>query len=115
MLIDFIIFILFVFQFILGNIFTSDIPMKVSADEIIFVIFISIIIFIMYLKKKKHYINLLIMSMIFFIIWIVDTVNLTKVILPVTYSINIICLISTFSCLIFTIYKIKRFKSIYNK
>lgn len=110
MLTNIILFFLFLFQFCLGMLYQSDIPVNFSNDEAMHIFIFSLIIFsvLTIFQKNKNYKSSLIISLIFLILWIMNAMNARG---SVT-SINITGLISSAICLIFCLDKICKKKDI---
>ncbi len=104
----FLLFLVLFLQFVLGILFKGDIPMNVNMEDFFYIGLFSIISFlIVFIKNKSLTYGIVIISLIFSILWLISLINLILYPCDKSYVIDILGLLGTISCTIFSFYKIK--------
>lgn len=102
--------ILLFMQYITTLIFKSDIPMNITNEDIICSLFIVSLIQTITMIIDKNYKNLLRILIIFFIVWLIDTIHLINFIGEKNYILNIIGIYPISINLVYCICKLKSVK-----
>ncbi len=99
--------ILLSMQYLMSIIFRSDIPMNIKSGDIICIVVVSFLIQLIVIFVNRNYKFLFTAFLLFFIIWLIDTVHLLTFIGEKNYVLNIMGIYTIIISSIYYIYKIK--------